>query len=270
MIAPDLNESVRTHYDERERRHWTELERLVADAGLTLRDVLKHYPAFIQRRDLPRLLAHYELFKLIVDLPGSIIELGVFRGAGLFTWANLLETFCPGDRSRKVFGFDHFAGYKYAAEDGKAQAWTERAIGKLNPDLALAERLVNLHNEDNLLPGVERCRIIDGDISETVPTFARNAQGMRLAMLYFDVNLHQPTLIGLKHLYPLVTPGGVVAFNGYGAPPWAGEAQAIEEYFASLPEQPVMRKFPFSPYPSAYFIKGGGGPMAGSGADAPA
>lgn len=254
-IGPSLNDDVRAQYDEKERRYWEDKERLIRDAGLGLRDVLKHYPAFIQRRDLPRLLAHYEMFKLIADLPGSIVELGVFRGAGLFTWSMLLETFCPGDRSRKAYGFDHFAGYKYGSEDGAAKPWTERTAGVIEPNRALAMGLAELHNRDNLLPGVERCRIIDGDISLTVPRFVEEAQGVRIAMLYFDVNVYQPTMIGLEHLYPLVMPGGVVAFNGYGAPPWQGEAQAIEEYFAKHGGQPVMRKFPFSTHPSAFFIK---------------
>lgn len=254
----NLDEQTRSRYDQRDAAYWETLERCTRDSGLTLRDILKNYPAFIQRRDLPRLLAHYELFKMIVDLPGSIVELGVFRGAGLFTFASLMETFCPGDRSRKVYGFDHFAGYaRYTEADGAAKPWTERAIGAMNPDKELAETLVKLHNDDNLLPGVQRAVLIDGDILETVPRFAAESQGARLALLYFDVNLYEPTMAALEHLYPLVLPGGIVAFNGYGAPPWQGEARAIETYFAGRGEQPVMRKFPFSTHPSAYFVKGG-------------
>ncbi len=254
---PDLDDAARSRYEKRDERHWAHLEELIRDGGLSLREVLKHYPAFIQRRDLPRVLAHYELFKQIVDLPGSIAELGVYLGAGLFTWGNLLETFCPGDRSRKAIGFDHHAGHdSFAPQDGAAKPWSERTAGRMVSSKELMDGLVQLHNDDNLLPGVERVRLIEGDITETVPAFAKDSLGMRLSMLYFDVNLYEPTLVGLRHLYPLVLPGGIVAFNGYGAPPWQGEATAIEEFFADQPNQPVMRKFPFSTHPSAYFVKG--------------
>ena len=254
---PDLDEPSRDRYERRDEDHWTRLEGLIGGAGLSQRDVLKHYPAFIRRRDLPRVLAHYELFKQIVDLPGSIVELGVYLGAGLFTWGNLLETFCPGDRSRKAFGFDHHEGHRsFSPEDGAAESWSERTAGGMAASRELTNGLVLLHNDDNLLPGVERVRIIEGEIAQTVPAFAEGSLGLRLSLLYFDVNLYEPTKVGLKHLYPLVLPGGIVAFNGYGAPPWQGEALAIEEFFEGLPDQPVMKKFPFSTHPSAYFVKG--------------
>lgn len=108
----EIDEKTRMQYAEKDARHWATLETLILQSGLCMSDVLKHYLAFIRRRDLPRLLAHYELFKHIKEMPGSIVELGVFLGDGLFTWANLLETFCPGDRSRRVYGFEHFDGYK--------------------------------------------------------------------------------------------------------------------------------------------------------------
>jgi hypothetical protein len=77
--------------------------------------------------------------------------------------------------------------------------------------------MVKLTNQDNLLPGVERCRVITGDILQTVPTFAAGSQGTRLSMIFFDVNLYKPTLTGFRALYPLLVPGGVVAMNGFGS-----------------------------------------------------
>ena len=89
---------------------------------------------------------------------------------------------------------------------------------------------------------------------QTVPKFASEPNGLRLSLLYFDINLYEPTLVGLKHLYPLVVPGGVVAFNGYGIPPWEGEAKALEEFFSGQ-KVPKIQTFDFSHIPSAYFIK---------------
>lgn len=256
---PTLNEETRARYASKDQDRWARLESLIDRAGLSLQDVLQNYAAFIRRRDLPKLLCHYELFKQIEHLPGSIVELGVFRGAGLFTWANLLETFCPGDRTRMVYGFDHFEGYKdLTTEDRDAGDWIDKTIGRMVSDADMIQELIDLHTADNLLPGVERCRVINGEITKTVPDFAANNRGVRLSMLYFDIGPYAPTACALEHLYPLVMPGGLVVFNSYGMPPWQGEADAIETYFASRGGVPPMKKFPFSPVPHAYFVKGQG------------
>ena len=256
---PEIDEAVRQRYDQYETAHWELLAKCVASAELELPDILKHSPAFIRRRELARILAHYELFKLIADLPGSIAELGVYLGAGFFTWSKLLETFLPGDRARKVYGFESFGGYEeFTEKDGACRAWVRQLIGDLKPLEEYLDGMVTLHNNDNFLRGVERCKIIKGDICKTVVEFAEARLGTRLSLLYFDVNLYKPTLTGLRWLYPLVVPGGVVAFNAYGSPPWEGEAKAIEEFFAEIGRPPpFMKKFPFSICPNAYFIKEG-------------
>lgn len=246
----------RKQYDEKKSAHFERLESIISKAGLSLQDVMEHFPAYIQRRALPRLLAHYELFKRIQHLPGSIVELGVYRGSGFFTWAKLLETFCPGDRTRKVYGFDHYQGLVQHDQksDGDLQPWLDNVLGTLASDKDCMHALVQLHNDDNLLPGNERCHLIDGDISQTVKQFVTEHPGLRLSCLYFDVGLFEPTMAGLEALYPLVIKGGLVVFNGYGMQPWEGEATAVEQYFKER-GMPAMQKFDFSPIPHAYFIK---------------
>ncbi len=257
MSNPRTPTSTRTSNgnEERDEYYWREIEALIASKSVSVRDVLKNYPAFIRRRELPRLLAHWELFKLIKDLPGSVVELGVYFGAGMFSFAKMLETFCPGDRSRKVYGFDTFDGYSgFTNDDGSAQHWVKDSIGEKKSNFEVITKLCELNNLDNFIAGVERSVIIRGDVTQTVPTFASQPNGLRISLLYFDTNLFEPTLVGLKHLYPLVVPGGVVAFNAYGIPPWEGEARAFEQYFGEK-GQPVLKKWEYSNIPSAYFIK---------------
>lgn len=258
----ELQQALSTHtrkaYDDKDKEHFERLQAIVAQAGYSLADILQHYPAFIRRRDVPRYLAHYELFKHIQNMPGSIAELGTFRGSGFFSWSNFLESFCPGDRTRKVYGFDHFKGLVEhdKSVDGNLTPWLKQVVGELVSNAEVMEAMVKLHNDDNLLPGVERCVLINGDVCQTVETFVQDHPGLRLSLLYFDIGLYEPTIAGLRHLYPLVMPGGIVAFNGYGMRPWEGEATAVEEFFSELPGgQPPMAKFDFSPLPHAYFIK---------------
>lgn len=251
----NVDPKLKRQYEDRDEDYFREIDALIDSQSISVRDVLKNYPAFIRRRELPRLLAHWELFKLIKDLPGSVVELGVYFGSGMFTFAKMMETFCPGDRSRKVYGFDTFDGYSdFSNNDDSAENWVKDSIGEKKSNFQVVEKLSELNNLDNFVSGVERSVIIPGDVLQTVPTFASQSNGLRISLLYFDTNLYEPTLTGLKYLYPLVVPGGVVAFNAYGIPPWEGEARAFEEYFASM-GLPELKKWDFSNIPSAYFVK---------------
>lgn len=250
-------DAARDIYQRKDEDHWTELERIIREANISLPEMLINFPAYIRRREMTRLLADYDLFRQIVDLPGSVAELGVYLGAGIFSWAKLLETFVPGDRSRRVYGFESGAGYQtLSPEDGKPQPWIDRVVGKKNVPDGYLERMVKITNLDNIIAGAERCRVIPGDIQETVPDFARTNQGTRLSLLFLDVNLYAPTLTGFRELYPLVVPGGIVALNGYGTPPWQGEVLAFEHYFKEIDvELPALKKLPYSIRPGAYFVK---------------
>ena len=71
-------------------------------------DALKLFPVLARRQWLKRFLAHNEMFLKTLEVPGDIAELGVFRGQGLMTWANFLESYCISDRTKIVYGFDNW------------------------------------------------------------------------------------------------------------------------------------------------------------------
>ena len=59
---------------------------------------------------LGKVLTHYELYKMIINLPGDIVEFGVFKGSSLIKWATFRELF-ENTESRKVIGFDIFGKF---------------------------------------------------------------------------------------------------------------------------------------------------------------
>jgi hypothetical protein len=250
------HDPVRAHYDRLDSSYWESVQQIIDQHHLSSKQVLQNYLSFMPRRDLPRLLAHYDMFKEVVELPGSIVELGVYNGNGLFTWAKLLETFCPGDRIRKAIGFDDFRGYhSFGKEDQGAKQFTSSHSHQLTGSSEFIDALLELNTSDNLLRGVERALVIKGDICTTVPHFVENSPGFRISLLYLDANLYEPTKVALKHLFPLVVPGGIVAFNAYGQHPWEGESSALDEFFEDNANITPLKRFPFSTIPSGYFKK---------------
>jgi hypothetical protein len=200
----------------------------------SVEDILTNFPTFTRRVSITRFLAHYELFKRISDLPGSIVELGVFKGSSLFAFAHFLEIFCHGDRSRKAIGFDSFEGLtNFSEKDGLAEDAHSKVLGGWSApgfegDLI---EMIDLFAEESFVPQAMRINLIKGDIQQTVPDYLKNNPGLRISLLHFDCDLYAPTITGLKHLVPHVVPGGVIVFDEYAITAWAGETRAVEEFF---------------------------------------
>ena len=104
-----------------------------------------------------------------------------------------------------------------------------------------------------MYPKKKRLELVVGDVTETVPKYVEEHPGLRISLLHLDVDLYEPTLVGLKHLYPLVVPGGVVILDEYGHEKFAGESAAFDEYFGDC--RPKDEKSRLVSNPSAYFIK---------------
>lgn len=243
----------------RDLEQWDAIEALIASKGHALRHVLELFPAYIRRYQMKRFLAHYDLFKMVIDVPGYIVELGVYRGVSLLTWAKLAEIFLTTDTNRMVYGFDSFAGLTdFGDKDGKMVPETGKvpggwSAGKVQDEV---EQLIALCNADLVLQRrMPRVKLVTGDLADTLPQFLLDNPGVRISLLHFDVDLYKPTKIGLDLLYDRVVPGGVIVFDEYGLVPWEGETNAVDEFFAARGITPKIRKFPHTNLPGGYIIK---------------
>ena len=57
-----------------------------------------------------KILAHYELFKMAMNLPGAMVECGVFKGAAFVRFAGFRDLF-GNPFSHKLIGFDVFGPF---------------------------------------------------------------------------------------------------------------------------------------------------------------
>ncbi len=224
--------------------------------AVSKREIWRNFQIYTRRVFLKRFLAHYELYQRVVNLPGDIVELGVYRGASLMSWANFLEIRNMGDRHKKVVGFDNFKGFGDLDEkDGKE----DPKFGKTSGGFSSTEfedqlrHAISIFDEDRFIPYKPRIHLVKGDIEATVPQYVEDNPGMRICLLHFDADLYRPTLIALEHLWPLIVPGGVVAFDEYAIPPWEGESRAVDEFFAGRKVR--IERFDWASNPGGYIVK---------------
>jgi hypothetical protein len=244
-IKYPLDDEIESLLEEHFRRFGT--ERL---------DMLRNFQLYVRRALLRRFLAHYEIFRMTVNLPGDVVELGVFRGTSLMSWANFLEIRNIGDRSKRVIGFDIFSGFpELDARDGPPDVTVGKAPGGF--DMRSSEQelrdVISIFDRDRFIGFKPRVILVKGNIEETVPRFFADNPGIRISLLHFDCDLYKPTKRALDVLWPLVVPGGVVIFDEYAIAPWEGESRAVEEFFTGRAVE--LQKFDWSSSPGAYMVK---------------
>ncbi len=163
---------------------------------------------------LGKLLHRYDFFCKTKDLPGDIVEIGVFKGSGIATFLKFIQIYCP-NSNKKVLGFDIFGenAQTILEKDGKFdKANMEIVYSKVDKNEltldSVSERLNNMNIDLKQI-------LIKGDVSDTLPIFLENNPGFRISLLYIDVDLDRPTYYALKYLWDRILPGGIILFDEY-------------------------------------------------------
>lgn len=251
-----MSDMSERHKPERLQRE--ALEALFNKTELSTFEMFRNFPVFTPRYNIARFLAHYELFKEITEVPGVIVDLGVFRGASTFTWAKLCEIFCPTDVRKVVYGFDSFEGFPALSEhDGPVDTVNDVRVGgyfggtSIENDLSMARAAMN---HDRQFPHIERVQFVKGDVVKTIPEFVKaKGNGLRISLLNLDVDLYAPTKVALEQFVPLMSVGGVIIFDEYAVDTFGGETKAVDEYFREhFGGRPDIRKFTWHSNPSGF------------------
>lgn len=190
---------------------------------------LQHFPKYIRRQDLTRLLARYEIFMKVLDIKGSIIECGVFRGFGLMAWANFSAILEPANLTRRIYGFDTFGGFASLSEKDRNRFRTPER-GELSADSydELIE-LIKIYDSNRFLGHIGKVELIQGDARETIPDFLEKTSHLVVSLLFLDFDLYEPTKVAIECFVPRMPKGAVIGFDELDNPIWPGETLAVLE-----------------------------------------
>ena len=171
---------------------------------------------------IAKILAHYELYKSIINLPGQIVECGVFKGISLVRYAAYREIL-ENTYSREIIGFDAFGNFpQETSKKDKSFPKHHDSIAGKGIDIDELYKVLQYKNIENI-------KLVKGDIINTVPEYISKHPELKIALLHIDVDVFEPTKVILNNLYSCIIKGGLVVFDDYSL--IDGETKAIDEYF---------------------------------------
>ena len=168
------------------------------------------------KKILGKLLHRYSFFDKVKSLPGDIVEVGVFKGSGVATFSKILHIFVP-NSIKKVIGFDIFdpsnAEIVLTSKDNKNDNSSMKEVySRISSQdrtyLNVNNNLLNIDSNPNF-------ELVEGDVEDTLPTYIEKNPGLRISLLYIDVDIERPTYFSLKYLWNRVVPGGIIVFDEY-------------------------------------------------------
>ncbi len=216
-----------------------------ASLGTTLAK-LRSFSKYVPRQALALLLAKQTLFQRVLGVHGSIMECGVFLGAGLMTWGQFSAIHEPYNHTRRIVGFDSFAGFSSLDEKDHGDNLDYAIKGGLavnaQEDLDECIRLYDLNRPIGHIPRVE---LVVGDAIQTIPKYVEDNPHLVVAMLYLDFDMYEPTKVAVETLLPRMPKGAILAFDELNQAQWPGETLAVLETIGIRNVR--IERFPFTP-----------------------
>lgn len=217
-------------HSEKDKSGYELTEHAFDAASISTLDKLEAFPRFATKRSVARFLVKHELFKRVLNVNGNIIECGVFNGAGLFTWAQLSNIYEPTNHTRKIIGFDTFAGFPSVAEDKDNTGVLQSKKGDLKGSTYNQIQMsVDKYNAERHLSHIPNITLVEGDFMETSVAFLKKNQHTLISLLYLDFDLYEPTKKALEVFLPRMPKGAIIAFDELNCESFPGETMAMLE-----------------------------------------
>lgn len=251
--SPTINMSLRENHTDQEQKFFSEISNYWESSSGTVADKLYSFGRFTPRQAIATFLARERIFQKIRNVHGHIVECGVFRGAGLFSWSHLSSIFEPYNHVRRIVGFDSFAGFPNITDEDGANDLPYKHSGGLAVDVEQEIRdAINLHDLNRPLGHLSRNEIVVGDALETIPKYVEDNKHLVVALLYLDFDLYEPTRIAIETFWPRMPKGSVVVFDELNQKYWPGETMALLDSIGI--ENLRIQRFEFNPQIS-YAVK---------------
>ena len=163
------------------------------------------------------------------NIPGSIVECGVWKGGSMMAVAKALINL--NNSERHLYLFDTFEGMTEPSNIDinfkgfkASKTFQKLRINDNSSDWCYASLEEVKQNMYSTKYDKEKIHFIKGKVEKTIPDKSPKV----ISLLRLDTDFYESTKHELKYLFPLLSRGGIIIIDDYGH--WLGQKRAVDEY----------------------------------------
>jgi hypothetical protein len=173
-----------------------------------------------------------ELYQKVIELPGVVMEFGVWWGANLTFFECLRAVYEPYNYTRKIIGFDTFQGYSAPnKEDGTSSYVTKGSYSVSSGYEKYLQKLLDYHEAENSLSHIKKTELVKGDAGVMIQKYLKNNPETIISLAYLDLQLYEPTKNCLQAIRSHLVKGSIIALDELNNRDFPGETIALKETF---------------------------------------
>ena len=198
-------------------------------------DIIKRVKSFTMTSN-ERLFGLIESVRyiLLANIEGDFVECGVYKGGSMMAMALvLLKENCP---DRKLYLYDTFTGMTEPSDvdvDFRERPPKSSKWPIVPSDQVKAALYSTKYPQDKM-------HFVQGKVEDTLPEQAPES----ISLLRLDTDWYESTKHELTHLFPRLSPGGILIIDDYGH--YRGARQAVDEYFSENKIPVLLHRMDFS------------------------
>jgi hypothetical protein len=232
-----MDKSNPKNYLKAEHEYFERIEGYFESTSGSFSEKAYAFPGFVPRQALSYFLAPEMAYREVLNVHGSILDFGVYRGGSFFTWQHLSALHEPYNHNRKVIGFDSFAGFSALGEfdvgaDGR-DLQLKKAGGMAYDGADELREGIQLFDMNRPLGLVAKGVLVDGELPGSCARYLDEHQEAVVALANFGLGLFEPTVELLRLIRPRLVKGSVSVFEDLNQATWPGETKALREVFSA-------------------------------------
>lgn len=223
-----------TAADEEQLRFRTKLWGMRRDNPLPEPELERNPALFIRSSLLARFIAISDVYRMIIDIPGNIFDLGCWWGQNTILFENYRAIYEPFNKQRRIVSFDSFEGYiHWSEQDQRSDIFNQNTYSTSQGYETFLRALLETHEGINAL-GHQRGlhEVMKGDATKTVREYLLANPETIVALAAFDLGLYEPTKSVLETIRPHLVPGSVLLMIHLTRKDLRGDGRAFLEVMA--------------------------------------